>query len=127
MGQQTNSKKIAYGAMFLMAMASLAPAWAQAEMKPFVNGYRPDYFTSSHPSSAFEMVGLLPSFQLTEGDTKVRGYAGSIGNVLIDGRPPTSKDETLETILRRINPESVERIEVMRTGATGYDFLGFPM
>ena len=53
--------------------------------------------------------------------------AGAIGNVLIDGRPPTSKDETLQTILGRINIDAVERVELIRTGAQGYDFLGYPM
>jgi len=57
---------------------------------------------------AYEMVNLVPSFQLTEGNTSVRGYAGAIGNVLIDGRPPATKDETLQTILSRINFEAVE-------------------
>jgi hypothetical protein len=126
MKHKIDGKTVAYGTLFLW-LVTASFAQAQTEVRPFVNDYRPDYFTSSHPSSAFEMVGLLPSFQLTEGDTKVRGYAGSIGNVLIDGRPPTSKDETLETILRRITPDSVERIDVVRTGASGYDFLGFPM
>jgi hypothetical protein len=126
MGHKIGSHDLVYGTLFLL-LATASFAQAQTEVKPFVNAYRPDYFVSSHPSSAYEMVGLLPSFQLTEGDTTVRGYAGSIGNVLIDGRPPTSKDETLQTILKRIPPESVERVEVIRTGAAGYDFLGFPM
>ena len=111
----------------LLSALPLAAAQAQAELHPFINGYTPDYFTSSHPSSAYEMVGLLPSFQLVEGDAKVRGYAGAIGNVLIDGRPPTSKQETLETILRRITPDSVARIEIVHSGAAGFDFQGYPM
>ena len=122
------AKPLACGTLLLLLSAlPFAPARAQTETRPFVNAYAPDYFASSHPSSAYEMVGLLPSFQLVEGDPKVRGYAGSIGNVLIDGRPPTSKQETLETILRRITPDAVERIEILRTGAAGVDFLGYPM
>ena len=111
----------------LLSASCLASAQAQTETRPFVTSYAPGFFNDRHPSTAFEMVGLLPSFQLTEGNSSVRGYAGSIGNVLIDGRPPNSKDETLETILRRINPDAVERIEVLRTGASNVDFLGFPM
>ena len=110
-----------------LLLCAVSAAQAQTARGPFIDGFTPDYFTSSHPSSAYEMVGLLPSFQLIEGDARVRGYAGSIGNVLIDGRPPTSKQETLETILRRITPDSVERIEIVRSGAAGFDFLGYPM
>ena len=107
--------------------ASILTVQAQTVVTPFITSYRPDFFTSSHPSSAYQMVGLLPSFQLVEGDAKVRGYAGAIGNVLIDGRPPTSKQETLETILGRITPDSVERVEILRSGASGYDFQGYPL
>src|SRR5580765_1496033 len=88
-------KVFSCGTLLLLLLSGLpfSAAQAQAESRPFINGYAPDYFTSSHPSSAYEMVGLLPSFQLIEGDARVRGYAGAIGNVLIDGRPPTSKQE----------------------------------
>ena len=122
-------KVFSSGALLLLLLSGqpFSAAQAQAESRPFINGYAPDYFTSAHPSSAYEMVGLLPSFQLIEGDARVRGYAGSIGNVLIDGRPPTSKQETLETLLRRITPDSVERIEIVRSGASGFDFQGYPM
>ena len=110
-----------------LAAALSSPALAQQEVRPFVTSYATSFFASSHPNSAYEMVNLLPSFQLTEGDSKVRGYAGTIGNVLIDGHPPATKDETLQTILGRVNLDSVERIEVIRTGAQGYDFQGYPM
>ena len=56
--------------------ASILTVQAQTVVTPFITSYRPDFFTSSHPSSAYQMVGLLPSFQLVEGDAKVRGYAG---------------------------------------------------
>ena len=41
--------------------ASILTVQAQAVVTPFITSYRPDFFTSSHPSSAFEMVGLLAS------------------------------------------------------------------
>jgi hypothetical protein len=122
---RTSMKKLASTTLWLFLFA--ASATAQTERSAFITGYASGYFTSQHPSSAFEMVGLLPGFQLTEGDNKLRGYGGSVGNVLIDGRPPTSKQETLETILRRITPDSIARIEVVRSGAPGFDFQGFPL
>ena len=126
-------KNLGYGTLSVCLMVlsiftvSIGTVQAQTVVTPFITSYRPDFFVASHPSSAFEIVGLLPSFQLVEGDAKVRGYAGAIGNVLIDGRPPTSKQETLETILRRITPDSVERVEILRSGASGYDFQGYPL
>ena len=122
-----NFRTFAYGTLAALLLSASTPALAQQEVRPFVLSYSPAFFTNAHPSSAYEMVNLLPSFQLTEGNSNIRGYAGAIGNVLIDGRPPTTKDETLQTILSRINFASVERIEVIRTGAQGYDFLGYPM
>ena len=121
-------QKFSYRILAVVFLAAItAPAFAQQDVRPFVTSYATGFFSSSHPASAYEMVNLLPSFQLTEGDSKVRGYAGSIGNVLIDGRPPATKDETLQTILGRINIDAVERVEVIKTGAPGYDFLGYPM
>ncbi len=128
MGRLTGIKNLAYVSLpFLLLVLPMAAAQAQTAVTPFIDSYRPEYFTGSHPSSALEMVGLLPSFQLVDGDPKVRGYAGAIGNVLIDGRPPTSKQETLEVILGRITPDSVERIELLRSGASGFDFQGYPL
>jgi outer membrane cobalamin receptor len=49
----------------------------------------------------------------------VRGLSGATGNVLIDGQRPTSKAESLETILRRIPARAVVRIELIRPGAPG--------
>ncbi|MGZ8369537.1 MAG: TonB-dependent receptor plug domain-containing protein, partial [Caulobacteraceae bacterium] len=56
--------------------------------------------------------------------SSVRGYAGAIGNVLIDGAPPSSKSEPLEDTIRRILATSVERIELIRGGAPGIDMHG---
>src|ERR1700744_5701192 len=125
MGRQV--RKLTCGGVFLLLSALPMGAGAQTATTPFITAYQPPYCASSRPSSAYEMVGLLPSFQLVEGDAKVRGYAGAIGNVLIDGRPPTSKQETLETILRRITPDTVLRVELLRSGASGYDFQGYPL
>jgi outer membrane receptor protein involved in Fe transport len=122
-----NIRKLAFGCLPFLLSLYVSAAHAQTEVRPFITAFAPGYFTSAHPSSAYEMVNLVPGFTLTEGNTTVRGYAGAIGNVLIDGRPPTTKDETLQTILGRINFDAVERVELIRTGAQGYDFLGYPM
>lgn len=121
-----NIRHFACGAIAVFLAAS-TPALAQQEIRPFVNSFQPSFFVNAHPATAYEMVMLVPGFQLTEGNSSMRGYAGALGNVLIDGRPPTNRDESLQTILGRINTASIDHIEVIRTGAQGFDFLGFPI
>ena len=47
-----------------------------------------------------------------------QGVGGAVGNVVIDGQPPASKQDKLEDILKRIPAASVERIELIRGAAT---------
>lgn len=75
-------------------------------------------------TNAFEMIERLPGFSFDKGDADVRGFAGASGNVLLDGIRPASKQDDLETILRRIPAASVERIELIRGGAHGIDMSG---
>ena len=69
------------------------------------------------------MVLRVPGFTFDKG-VVVRGLAGSSGNVLIDGQPPVSKNDTLDEILKRIPAASVERVELIRGGAPGIDMEG---
>ena len=119
-----------YGASALLALmmfAATAPLQAQTDVREHVTGYDPDFFARSSPSSALEMVNLLPGFTLVEADTSVRGYSGAQGNVLIDGRPPSSKQDKLSDTLKRIPAGGVERIELMRPGTAGIDMQGYPL
>src|SRR3546814_5646570 len=93
-------------------------------MKDNVLVYEPPCFESAHPQHALDMEKRLPGFVLVDSDGDVRGVAGATGNVLIDGKPPSSKSESLEAGLRRIPAASVARIEVIRGGAPGIDMGG---
>jgi hypothetical protein len=85
--------------------------------------YRPEFFTQVRPSTALDMVNWLPGF--TFEDTRdMRGLDGSTGNVLIDGKPPTSKTDTLTSVLRRIPADQVERVDIIVGGAPGIDMHG---
>lgn len=86
--------------------------------------YPASFFDSTQPSSAFDMLAVLPGYDFNESDSDVRGFAGAVGNVLIDGSRPAGKQESLETILRRIPASAVERIELIRAGAPGIDMQG---
>jgi len=113
----------------LVLAASQAAAQAPAAPAPLptadaaVTSYPPSFFAESRPNSAFDMVQRLPGFNFS-GGSNVRGFAGSGGNVLINGQRPTSKSVTLEAQLRRIPADTVARIDLIRGGAPGIDMQG---
>ena len=78
-----------------------------------------DYFAAARPADAYDMIRKLPGFELIDVDEDVRGFSGSRGNVLFDGRVPSGKQESLEQMLRRIPASSVLRIELIRGGSGG--------
>lgn len=98
--------------------ACALPASATEES---IQSFGPEFFAVSGASDALTMVRRLPGFTLIEGDEDVRGYAGAVGNVLIDGKSPSSKQESVGDMLKRIPAESVERIELIRGSAPGVD------
>jgi outer membrane receptor protein involved in Fe transport len=119
----------------LAAAAALAPAIlparaaAPAPVASRASGdqisvYPASFFADSRPATASDMVARLPGFTLNTGQTTVRGFAGSGGNVLVDGARPTAKNDDLDSILDRIPASAVERIEVIRGGAPGIDMQG---
>ncbi|NIJ38136.1 outer membrane receptor protein involved in Fe transport [Sphingopyxis panaciterrae] len=111
----------------LSALLAAAPLSAQTAGNAGVTSYAADFFARSQPTTAYDMVVLLPGFRLQEGNSEVRGYSGSGGNVLIDGQRPASKEETLEAILKRIPARSVDHIELVRSSAAGFDMQGYPV
>jgi hypothetical protein len=86
--------------------------------------YEPAFFADSRPATANDMLSRLPGFSLDNGQTSTRGFAGSAGNVLVDGARPTAKNDDLNSILNRIPAASVERIELIRGSAPGIDMQG---
>lgn len=110
-------KKAAFLWLFLLA----TPALAQSEQG--ISVYPSSFFTDSRPATAYDMVSRLPGFSLDTGSS-ARGFAGTAGNVLVDGSRPTAKTDDLSSILGRIPAASVERIEVIRGGAPGIDMQG---
>jgi hypothetical protein len=96
-----------------------APALAQDA----VSLYPASYFDASRPATAADMLNRLPGFTLDTGNNQ-RGFAGTAGNVLIDGTRPTAKTDDLSTILARIPASAVDRIELIRGGAPGIDMQG---
>ncbi len=97
-------------------------AWAQTDQSG-VLVYQAAFFADARPNTAMDMIGRLPAFSFDDGNS-ARGFAGTAGNVLIDGASPTSKTDDLQSILDRIPASDVERIEVIRGGAPGIDMQG---
>jgi hypothetical protein len=89
--------------------------------------YPRDYFAPFNPADAYDMVRRVPGFTVIDSDPDVRGFAGAVGNVLFDGKPPSSKQESIEEQLKRMPAASVERIELVRGAAAGIDMSGHPV
>jgi hypothetical protein len=59
-----------------------------------------------------DIARLVPGFALDLGDVQVRGFAQAAGNVVINGSRPSSKSESLTSVLRNIPARQVVRVEV---------------
>ncbi|HWD48299.1 MAG TPA: TonB-dependent receptor [Rhizomicrobium sp.] len=105
------------------ALLLASQAYAADDSGSSVIVYQPDFFAAAHPTTAYDMIGRLPGFTFDDGNS-ARGFAGTAGNVLIDGQRPTSKTDDLQSVLSRIPAANVERIELIRGGASGIDMHG---
>ena len=54
----------------------------------------------------------------------MRGFAGTAGNVVINGSRPSTKAETLDATLQRIPAQQVVRVEVGPGDLYGSDYAG---
>lgn len=88
--------------------------------------FTPDFFTGQNPNTALDMVNRVPGFSLDDGDGG-RGFEGAVGNVLINGARPASKNDTGSSVLGRTLASQVVRIELIRGGAAGIDMQGYSL
>lgn len=109
-------------ALLVATLCLCSPALAQSQ----VESYKPDFFAAARPATAMDMINRLPGFSFDGGDGS-RGFSGNSGNVLIDGKRPTSKTDYLGNVLGRIVAAQVERIDVIHGGAAGIDMQGKPV
>lgn len=87
--------------------------------------YPASFFSRYQPNSALDMLEQVPGFRMSFGGD-LRGYGSSPGNVLIDGRRPSSKRVTVPSVLDRIPAIQVERIELIRSPVRDIELLGHP-
>lgn len=88
-----------------------APSGAAEEVE--IVTYPARFFDRYQPLTALDMVRQVPGFQIDDGDA-LRGFGGTVGNVLIDNRRPSAKQDLISAILARIPAERVARVELLR-------------
>jgi Outer membrane protein beta-barrel family/TonB-dependent Receptor Plug Domain len=93
--------------------------------------YDAAFFAQYAPRTALDVAQRVPGFQLDLGATQgnlgsvdVRGFAGTAGNVVINGARPSTKAETLDQTLQRIPAQQVVRVEVSPGDLFGSDYAG---
>ena len=103
-----------------------APASAVAGEagQPGVLVFQPDFFAAQRPNTALDMINRVPGFSVNDG-SGARGFEGAVGNILINGNRPASKNDTGSNVLSRTLASRVERIELIRGGAAGIDMQGY--
>ncbi|RYG19690.1 MAG: TonB-dependent receptor, partial [Caulobacteraceae bacterium] len=86
--------------------------------------FTPDFFATQRPNTALDMVNRVPGFSIDDG-SGARGFEGAVGNVLINNNRPASKNDSGSNVLGRTLANQVERIELIRGGASGIDMQGY--
>jgi hypothetical protein len=81
------------------------------------------FFQRYQPNTALDMVRQVPGFQLDDG-IRLRGFSRAAGNILINSRRPSAKQDAVSAILARIPASNVERIDLIRGQSSGIDLQG---
>ncbi|MEH3160392.1 MAG: hypothetical protein PGN08_16630 [Sphingomonas taxi] len=86
--------------------------------------YDAAYFAQYSPQSALQIVERVPGFAIEAVDPGVRGFGQAAGNVVVNGQRPSSKTDTVQTILARIPASRVLRVEVGPGDLFGTEYTG---
>jgi hypothetical protein len=120
----------AMGALALAAPAGAqvstaeAPPAAAATQARRATTYDAAFFAPFAPRSALDIARRVPGFQIDQGNSDIRGFAGAAGNVVFNGARPSSKSESLETLLARIPARRVIRVELGPGDLYGSEYSG---
>lgn len=120
---------IARIAAVLFAQAALASV-CLAEKQPGAGGtdgirvFPAAFYAGGEPVSAMDLANRTPGFVFERGNNDMRGLESAAGNVLIDGRWPTIKANTLQEVLASIPFSVIEQVEVIRADAASFDTMG---
>ena len=94
--------------------------------------YPASFFQQYNPNHALDMVRQIPGFVINDctsclGDQQGggrRGFGAALGNILINERRPSAKQDSPSAILTRIPAASVNYIELIRGQVRGIDLQG---
>ena len=121
----------AFAAPALAAQPTAPPSAQATTADGRTTVYQAVFFTQYAPRTALDVAQRVPGFtldlgatQTNQGQVDVRGFAGTAGNVVINGARPSSKAETLQTTLSRIPAQRVVRVEVGPGDLFGSDYAG---
>ncbi len=124
----TTALVLTAGSAFAAQAPQPAPASAAADdaSQRGVLVFQPDFFAAQRPNTALDMINRVPGFSVNDG-SGARGFEGAVGNILINGNRPASKNDTGSSVMSRTPANQVERIELIRGGAAGVDMQGYSM
>ena len=105
----------------VFALVLAAPLAAQTSRS---TTYEAAFFVPFAPSNALDIAQRVPGFALDEGNSDIRGFAGAAGNVVFNGARPSSKSESLATLLSRIPASRVVRVELAPGDLFGSEYAG---
>ena len=126
-------RAVAKIALWTGAVLLAAPALAQAPVGETpapaapalrTTAYDAAFFAQFAPTTALDIVRRVPGFSIEQSNGDVRGFAGAAGNVVFNGARPSSKSDSLETILARIPANRVLRVEIGPGDLFGSDYSG---
>jgi hypothetical protein len=86
--------------------------------------FEPAFFAAQRPNTALDMINRVPGFVADDGNG-ARGFEGAVGNILINGSRPASKNDKGTNVLGRTPANQVDHIELIRGGAPGVDMQGY--
>ena len=108
----------------LTGVTGLDPVVSNDNLERDYVNYPSSYFERYQPITALDMVNQVPGFQLDDDIEDIRGFGETVGNILINDRRPSAKQDNLSAILRRIPADTVERVELIRGQVRNIDLRG---
>lgn len=121
---KTKITKAAFGLCLAFSASMMVLSARAEEQLENTLVFQPDFFDKYNPVTALDMVDRVPGFTLKRNDQgpnsddQVRGFGGAAGNVLIDGKRPSTKSDSIADILERYSVKDVAHITLIR-GSTG--------
>ena len=107
-----------------LAVAGLAQEQPASTETDGIRVFPAAFYADGEPVNAMDLANRTPGFIFERGNNDMRGLESAAGNVLIDGRWPTIKANTLQEVLAGIPFAVVERVEVIRADAASFDTMG---